>query len=330
MIEIKTSNVLLDEFLSLKRIPQKEDFLPILALPREELIADLEKVLADIIDKAITDNEDEVYNENPGLTALSCVFLLTELKSAESMPLYFRLFSLKNDVLDYYFSLHVYETLWLTLFEIGDIDAIFDFLKKIDDIDSIGAGIAIDSLTEMALYYPDLNQRIKKDFIDLYTYLHENNKDFRLGIDDLNLLFIRKLDFEEFESVLKMFYDSGRMGHIDEIDEVEDFDIIFGDLKMFQENFSLGMMTMPSLEEKYNNSATEEMLLDLESSFARLMHTASSFVNGANIGKKFEKIQNQKVFHSDYTPYVKTTPTIGRNEPCPCGSGKKYKKCCEK
>jgi SWIM/SEC-C metal-binding protein len=25
---------------------------------------------------------------------------------------------------------------------------------------------------------------------------------------------------------------------------------------------------------------------------------------------------------------VKTEPTIGRNDPCPCGSGKKYKKCC--
>lgn len=27
-------------------------------------------------------------------------------------------------------------------------------------------------------------------------------------------------------------------------------------------------------------------------------------------------------------PYVRDTPRIGRNEPCPCGSGKKYKKCC--
>lgn len=23
------------------------------------------------------------------------------------------------------------------------------------------------------------------------------------------------------------------------------------------------------------------------------------------------------------------TDTVGRNDPCPCGSGKKYKKCCE-
>jgi hypothetical protein len=27
-------------------------------------------------------------------------------------------------------------------------------------------------------------------------------------------------------------------------------------------------------------------------------------------------------------PIVKKTADIGRNDPCPCGSGKKYKKCC--
>ncbi|NLT48197.1 MAG: preprotein translocase subunit SecA, partial [Clostridiales bacterium] len=25
---------------------------------------------------------------------------------------------------------------------------------------------------------------------------------------------------------------------------------------------------------------------------------------------------------------VRKAPTVGRNDPCPCGSGKKYKKCC--
>ncbi|QFK71593.1 hypothetical protein F7984_10295 [Pradoshia sp. D12] len=29
-------------------------------------------------------------------------------------------------------------------------------------------------------------------------------------------------------------------------------------------------------------------------------------------------------------PVLKTQPKVGRNEPCPCGSGKKYKKCCGK
>lgn len=27
-------------------------------------------------------------------------------------------------------------------------------------------------------------------------------------------------------------------------------------------------------------------------------------------------------------PVVRASPKVGRNDPCPCGSGKKYKKCC--
>lgn len=33
------------------------------------------------------------------------------------------------------------------------------------------------------------------------------------------------------------------------------------------------------------------------------------------------------LFPPTYT-LVRTEPKIGRNDPCPCGSGKKYKKCC--
>ncbi|MBO6555322.1 MAG: SEC-C domain-containing protein [Pseudomonadales bacterium] len=29
-------------------------------------------------------------------------------------------------------------------------------------------------------------------------------------------------------------------------------------------------------------------------------------------------------------PVVRNTPKVGRNDPCPCASGHKYKKCCGK
>lgn len=32
--------------------------------------------------------------------------------------------------------------------------------------------------------------------------------------------------------------------------------------------------------------------------------------------------------HSDDMTVVRKKPKVGRNEPCPCGSGRKYKKCC--
>lgn len=41
--------------------------------------------------------------------------------------------------------------------------------------------------------------------------------------------------------------------------------------------------------------------------------------------KMMEMIQRYKTAH---TPLVHETQKIGRNDPCPCGSGKKYKNCC--
>jgi uncharacterized protein YchJ len=34
--------------------------------------------------------------------------------------------------------------------------------------------------------------------------------------------------------------------------------------------------------------------------------------------------------HQAQQPYVRDTVKIGRNDPCACGSGKKFKKCCAK
>lgn len=31
--------------------------------------------------------------------------------------------------------------------------------------------------------------------------------------------------------------------------------------------------------------------------------------------------------HESLTPFRRDMPKIGRNDPCPCGSGKKFKKC---
>ena len=46
----------------------------------------------------------------------------------------------------------------------------------------------------------------------------------------------------------------------------------------------------------------------------------------------FEKIDGKWAFMDGITPKPKQVkregPKIGRNDPCPCGSGKKYKKCC--
>jgi uncharacterized protein YecA (UPF0149 family) len=41
-----------------------------------------------------------------------------------------------------------------------------------------------------------------------------------------------------------------------------------------------------------------------------------------NAEKKYTAI------HANGHPYHRSEPKVGRNEKCPCGSGKKYKLCC--
>jgi len=43
---------------------------------------------------------------------------------------------------------------------------------------------------------------------------------------------------------------------------------------------------------------------------------------------KVEALDRELLQHADFSVYDK--PRVGRNDPCPCGSGKKFKKCCGK
>ncbi len=47
---------------------------------------------------------------------------------------------------------------------------------------------------------------------------------------------------------------------------------------------------------------------------------------------EFVKHAGEWFYHDGKTPAINTVrravPKVGRNDPCPCGSGKKYKKCC--
>ena len=45
---------------------------------------------------------------------------------------------------------------------------------------------------------------------------------------------------------------------------------------------------------------------------------------------RYEWVFDDETHTQDHTTMVRTEPKIGRNDLCPCGSGKKYKKCCGK
>jgi SEC-C motif domain protein len=64
----------------------------------------------------------------------------------------------------------------------------------------------------------------------------------------------------------------------------------------------------------------------------RALYTANGeFCNHHEVSRFVRETDGWKFSEGDLvgeTPTVREEPKIGRNDPCPCGSGKKYKKCC--
>lgn len=71
----------------------------------------------------------------------------------------------------------------------------------------------------------------------------------------------------------------------------------------------------------------------LKSSMIKQYIRLVQYIDGGIYFEKYpqekERYMGRVVYQNeDDTPYVRNSKKIGRNDPCPCGSGKKYKHCC--
>jgi hypothetical protein len=100
------------------------------------------------------------------------------------------------------------------------------------------------------------------------------------------------------------------------------FQVLFDVLEEYKIEFNNQQQAerfTPLLVNMYNNSRK----------WSNSGHTPMELKNTVNVKPKFGNIGKDET----YTYTVKKSepdkyPKVGRNEPCPCGSGKKYKKCC--
>jgi len=53
-------------------------------------------------------------------------------------------------------------------------------------------------------------------------------------------------------------------------------------------------------------------------------------VNSLGDDRSGSRSQDKSDENDKAQPFVREGQKIGRNQPCPCGSGKKYKQCCGK
>jgi len=62
----------------------------------------------------------------------------------------------------------------------------------------------------------------------------------------------------------------------------------------------------------------------------RIIESHNSALSFGNMATQQQQAARQSANAGAVSPVqvIRTAPKVGRNDPCPCGSGKKYKNCC--
>lgn len=139
-----------------------------------------------------------------------------------------------------------------------------------------------------------------------------------------------QLEQQAYEKILLGYPDTKWEGSFAKLQE----ELGFGNHPIIFAGFLEGINT--SLNEALDlDSLVDDSPIKLDVDFAKLlynMHDAKAhWLYGldawSNVMGKEERAEIAKKFRTDN---IAVSNKVGRNEPCPCGSGKKYKQCCGK
>lgn len=281
------------------RIPT-EKLNEILALPRETVIADLEKILLDAIDRyqffSRKDWEEETHH-----FPLHAICLLGELKAENSLPAVLSLLENDEEVLDFWFGDHITSTLWLPVYLLSQNNPVLlkQFLLK-PGLNTYSKITVSETLCQIALYQPGKRKEIATIYSEVLScFNHAGLKDNIIDSDFLGLTIGDIIDcgFIELLPAIKELYEKKYVsitinGTYEEVEE---------------------LLKKPLVRNPVRNILN---IFDLYKSILK------------NWAGYSEEDDDDDYFGDDEINLPAVSVKIGRNDPCPCGSGKKYKRCC--
>ncbi len=274
----------------------------ILALPRDTVVEDLEKVLLDSIER-FQYFKDAGWEEDTHNFPLHAMCLLAELKNENSLEAVLDFLKNDDEVLEFWLGDHTTSTIWLPIYLLAqnNLESLHQFLLE-PGIATYSKTAVSEALIQMALHAPEKRNEILSIYTDVFTYFNNATHDDNVIDSDLSGLLIGDMidaGFNEMLPLIKKLYDKRYVNLTinGAYDEAE------------------------SYFNKPSNNRRERKIENIFQLYTTIVNTWASY------------LEDEESFEDDYfeddeiqVPAVSTK--IGRNYPCPCGSGKKYKKCC--
>lgn len=279
----------------------------ILSLPRESLIADLNHVIVDCIARYKYFTYETEYTKETHTFPLHALFLLFELKAVESLQVFFELLRQDREFTNYWFSDVIFEFFWQNLYVSSqdNLQLLADFMKEPDRY-CFHRSEASVAISQIALHQPERREEVVSLYRELLNYFIQHQDDERL------------IDTDFIGMVVGDIVDLEGKELIPEITEIYNQGLanpgVSGSLKVVLKEISG--------RQRYDK---KKKLSGINEIYAEIISWGNN--NDGEI-PYFDKGNDDFSKNDKYIPNVNVQPKVGRNDPCPCGSGKKYKKCC--
>lgn len=326
----------------LKEAQQKE----ILALPRETLIKDLTQIVIDAMRRwshyEMTQFEDDTHN-----FLTHALYFLGALKAENSLQVVLDLFRMGHDFVDYWFADWLEGIIRPVLYDIGayQLPELKAFVLE-ENIDGFFKLHASWVVSQVGLHQPEKRPIVIQWFKEVLThFLSQSTNENLIDTNYLSWVNTQLIDLRAVDlfSIIKEIWHKGWIqediiGDIKEIEEglkqaphPSSKDPLPQNIhEYYSEIYLQKRVKDPSLEE------LDDFLTKRDTKAEKLITKFWSEAMFGGLNNKQITLPNDDFYFDDEEDYyikpVETVkrlkPKVGRNAPCPCGSGKKYKKCC--
>lgn len=297
----------------------REKIAQILQLDASKLIEDLEMVLQDSIarfDHFVEQVQEEGYDSKKTDFPTHALLLLAHLKSKNSLAPILELLKQDLDYIHFWFGDLINDLVDNALYHCGrhQVNRIFEFLKlpNIPGIHKAFIGEAVVKIIadseEEKVHYIEEYRKVLKVYIknaDDADYCDSAATGFLIS-DIIDLRYKELLP--EIKKLFELdIVDTFICGEYRDV-EIDIAKASFGEnLKFIRKDIYDQYDEMNGFEKESTTQQSNE-----------------DFFNGIYN----EEMSGRALLDNDFNEPISKPKKIGRNDPCPCGSGKKYKKCC--
>jgi hypothetical protein len=269
---------------------------------REEVTPYLLRILEDTVDRAA-----QLDAEGDYMAHLYAMFLLAQFRETRAYPLVVRFASLPGDLLDSLCGDFITENLGPVLASVcgGELAGIQSLIEN-EAIDQWVRGAALSSLVTLVA----AGQKSRDEIVSYFASLFRGKLERKWShVWDTLVSYSSDLYPAELLNDIERAYDErlvdpGCIG----------FDDVKRDLAMGKERI------LARLADNSHRRLVEDTVAEM-GWWACFHEDRAKKAAGAALESKLN-------VGAPSSPIKRPTPKAGRNEPCPCGSGKKYKKCC--